>query len=229
MFSNQIITGDATQTLQTLPDGCVDLVVTDPPYLVKYRDRTGRSLANDDNAAGVLPVFPELWRVMAPDSVCILFCGWSAIAQFSAAWEGAGFQTRGHIVWTKDYTSRARHVQYRHESAWLLVKGNPKPSQKPLPDVMQWHYSGNRSHPTEKSVEIITPLIRAFSKPGDLVLDPFLGSGTTAVSAALAGRRYLGVELEERYCDLARKRLSGVARFRGADDKAANETGGLAA
>ncbi len=48
---------------------------------------------------------------------------------------------------------------------------------------MQWHYSGNRKHPAEKSVEIITPLIRAFSNPGDLVLDPFLGSGTTDIAA----------------------------------------------
>ena len=206
-------------------DSSIDLIVTDPPYLVNYRDRAGRSLANDDNAAGVLPVFPELYRVLKPDSYCVLFCGWSAIAQFSAAWEAAGFKTIGHIVWAKGYTSRARHLQYRHESAWLLAKGRPRPPREPLPDVMRWHYSGNKSHPTEKAVEVIAPLIRAFSTPGDTVLDPFLGSGTTAVAAALAGRRYLGVELEERYCDLARNRLAGVARFRGGTP---NE-GGLAA
>ena len=85
--------------------------------------------------------------------------------------------------------------------------------QSPLPDVMDWVYSGNRSHPTEKAVEIITPLVERFSRPGGLVLDPFLGSGTTAVAAALAGRGYIGVELEERYCTLARNRLSGVERF----------------
>ena len=215
MFCNEILHGDATETLTQLPDHHADLIVTDPPYLVNYRDRSGRSLANDDNAAGVLPVFPELWRVLKPDSYCVLFCGWSAIAQFSAAWEAAGFKTVGHIVWAKGYTSSARHLQYRHESAWLLAKGRPKAPSQPLPDVMRWHYSGNRSHPTEKAVKVIAPLVRAFSQPGDLVLDPFLGSGTTAVAAALAGRRYLGIELEERYCALARKRVAGAARFHG--------------
>lgn len=212
MFSNEIHQGDATQTLAQVPDHHADLIVTDPPYLVNYRDRTGRSLANDDNAGGVLPVFPELWRVLKPDSYCVLFCGWSAIGQFSAAWEAAGFKSVGHIVWAKGYTSSARHLQYRHESAWLLAKGCPKAPTKPLPDVMRWTYSGNRSHPTEKAVEVIAPLVRAFSQLGDLVLDPFLGSGTTAVAAALAARRYLGVELEERYCELARKRVAGAAR-----------------
>lgn len=225
MFCNEILQGDATQKLFQLPEHHADLIVTDPPYLVNYKDRTGRSLANDDNAAGVLPVFPELWRVLKPDSYCVLFCGWSAIAQFSAAWEAAGFKTVGHIVWAKSYTSSARHLQYRHESAWLLAKGHPKAPSQPLPDVMRWQYSGNRSHPTEKAVEVIAPLVRTFSQQGDLVLDPFLGSGATAVAAALAGRRYLGIELEERYCTLARKRVAGAARFHGNTAKEA----GLAA
>ncbi|MEM9764278.1 MAG: DNA methyltransferase [Pseudomonadota bacterium] len=221
MQNNTIICGDAAATLKTLPENSVDLIVTDPPYLCNYRDREGRRVRNDDNAGGVLPVFPELFRVLRPGSYCALFCGWSAIAAFSGAWEAAGFRTLGHIVWHKRYASAARHVQYRHESAWLLAKGNPRPPGDPLPDVLDWTYSGNRNHPTEKAVEVIAPLVRAFSQPGDLVLDPFLGSGTTAVAAALAGRRSIGVELEERYCALARKRLAGVERFRADAERAA--------
>ena len=96
--------------------------------------------------------------------------------------------------------------------AFLLAKGNPNPPQNPLPDVQRWSYTGNKSHPTEKAVSIISPLIESFSKPGDLVLAPFSGSGTTAVAAALLGRRYLGIELERRYCELARRRLAGIER-----------------
>lgn len=214
MKFNEIIHGEAATTLKTFATGSVDLIVTDPPYLCRYRDRYGRTVANDDHAGGVLPVFPELYRVLKPGGYCVLFCGWNAIAGFSGAWDQAGLRTCGHIIWPKPYTSRARHLQYRHESAWLLAKGNPTPPSEPLPDIQEWIYSGNRSHPTEKAVEIIVPLIRSFSKRGDVVLDPFLGSGTTAVAAALAGRRYIGVELEARYCDLARKRLAGSQRFR---------------
>lgn len=233
MTPNTIIHGEAAATLRNFPRASVDLVVTDAPYLCRYKDRTGRTVSNDDNASGVLPVLPHLFRVLTPDSYCVLFCGWNAIDQFSAAWMRAGFKAIGHIVWRKDYASSARHLQYRHESAWLLAKGRPAPPREPLPDVMDWTYSGNRLHPTEKAVEVIAPLIRAFSKPGDVVLDPFLGSGTTAVAAALQGRRYVGVELEERYCALAHKRLDGVVRFQGtrtAPKPATSQSaGGLAA
>ena len=78
---------------------------------------------------------------------------------------------------------------------------------------MDWVYSGNRRHPTEKAVEIIAPLIRCFSKPGDLVGDPFSGSGSTSVAAALSGRDYLGIDIDASHIATAKARLAGVARF----------------
>lgn len=80
----------------------------------------------------------------------------------------------------------------------------------PISDVQPWRYSGNHSHPTEKSVDTLRPLVEAFSKPGDTVLDPFSGSGSSLVAAALLGRNYVGIELEARYCELARRRLAGA-------------------
>jgi site-specific DNA-methyltransferase (adenine-specific) len=100
-----------------------------------------------------------------------------------------------------------------HEQAYVLAKGRPAFPDKPLDDVQPWQYTGNRAHPTEKAVSILVPLIESFSKPGDLVIDPFAGSGSTAVAAALADRRYCGIEIEESYCDLARKRLAGAQRY----------------
>lgn len=119
----------------------------------------------------------------------------------------------GHIVWQKDYSSSAGFLQYRHEQAYLLAKGNPDRPAKPIADVRAWEYTGNKAHPTEKAVSILTPLIEAFSKPGEIVLDPFSGSGSTAVAAALSGRRYIGIELEGRYCRHARTRLAGAAKY----------------
>lgn len=100
-----------------------------------------------------------------------------------------------------------------HESAYLLAKGRPRLPLNPLADVQRWEYTGNLAHPTEKAISVIMPLVEAFAPPGGIVLDPFSGSGSTLVAAALAGRRYLGVELKEKYCQLARKRLEGVERF----------------
>jgi DNA modification methylase len=210
---NQIVHGDCVQILKTLPGQSVDLVVTDPPYLVNYRDRSGRTIKNDSSNAGILAAFSDAYRVLKPHSFCVSFYGWNRVDEFFGAWRRAGFRPVGHIVWQKDYASSSGFLQYQHEQAYLLIKGRPERPGKPIADVRPWAYSGNRTHPTEKAVSILKPLIEAFSKPGEIVLDPFSGSGSTAVAAALSGRRYIGIELEDRYCREARTRLAGAAKY----------------
>ncbi|WP_250504681.1 DNA methyltransferase [Caballeronia sp. AZ7_KS35] len=209
---NQILQGDCLQILPTLPAASVNLVVTDPPYLVRYRDRSGRTIQNDSSPA-VLAAFSDAYRLLKPDSLCISFYGWNSVDAFFEKWRAAGFRPVGHIVWPKSYASSSRFTEARHEQAYILAKGNPPLPAKPLPDVQPWEYTGNRVHPTEKAVSVLTPLITAYSRPGDIVLDPFSGSGSTAVAAALSERRYLGIELDAAYCDHARQRLAGVARY----------------
>jgi site-specific DNA-methyltransferase (adenine-specific) len=212
-MTHRVLHGDCTQILKTLPDNSVDLVVTDPPYFVRYKDRSGRSIANDSDPASVLGAFTDVYRVLKPDTFCVSFYGWSAIGAFSEAWQAAGLRIVGHIVFHKNYASRSGVLNYRHEQAYVLAKGRPEKPAQPLDDVLAWEYSGNKLHPTEKAVGTLKPLIESFSKPGDLVLDPFAGSGSTLVATALSGRQALGIELEERYCTLAGKRLAGATRF----------------
>lgn len=209
---NKIYCGDSVSILRKFKTATVDLVFTDPPYLCNYRDRLGRTLRNDKNASGVMPVFDEVYRVLKNNSYCISFYGWSAIDKFAAKWSEVGFRTVGHFVWRKRYVSKSGFAQYRHESAFLLAKGRPDMPAHPISDVQEWEYSGNREHPTEKAVSVLKPLIKCFSKKGDVVLDPFSGSGSTSVAAAMLGRRYIGVELEARYCKLAQRRLSALQR-----------------
>lgn len=212
MLNQQVIQGDCKAVLQTLPNESVDFVLTDPPYLVRYKDRLGRSIANDDNSGSVLSAFTDLYRVLKPNTFCVSFYGWNSVAMFFEAWKRAGFAAVGHIVWHKGYASRRGFLNARHEQAYVLVKGYPGKPAQPLDDVQPWEYSGNVVHPTEKAVSVLQPLIRSFSRPGDLVLDPFSGSGSTLVAAALSGRRYFGIDLETKYVELARRRVAGVER-----------------
>lgn len=108
----------------------------------------------------------------------------------------------------KRYASTSRFLAYHHEQAYLLVKGRPPPPLRPLPDVIDWHYTGNRLHPTQKSVRILTPLIESFSPPSGLVLDPFCGSGSTLAAARRCGRDFLGIELDSTHYRTARQRLT---------------------
>jgi adenine-specific DNA-methyltransferase len=89
----------------------------------------------------------------------------------------------------------------------LLAKGNPSQPAQRIPDVLEWKYSGNKLHPTQKPLCVLTPLIQTFSRPSDIVLDPFCGSGSTLVAARELGRRYIGIELSKTYFELAEQRL----------------------
>ena len=214
-IENEIVQGDCLTVLSTLPNECVDLVVTDPPYLARFRDRNGRTLANDDNPAAVVGAYSQLYRVLKQNTFCLTFYGYPRLRDFVKAWTEAGFDTVGHVVWPKPYASSQRFVSVQHESAYLLAKGRPGKPTNPLASVQRtWRYTGNKVHPTEKAVEVLRPLIETLSRPGDLVLDPFSGSGSTSVAAAMAGRRYLGIELEARYCDYARSRLATLRSHR---------------
>lgn len=112
-------------------------------------------------------------------------------------------------MFPKPYASSTRFLKYQHESAHLLVKGNPRQPEKPIGDVIPWEYTGNRLHPTQKPVSALAPLIEAFSRPEDMVLDPFSGSGSSLMAAKMLGRSYIGIELDPGYHALAVKRLQG--------------------
>ncbi|WP_252151279.1 DNA methyltransferase, partial [Escherichia coli] len=149
---SRFIQGDCVRVMATFPDNAVDFILTDPPYLVGFRDRSGRTIAGDVNDDWLQPASNEMYRVLKKNALMVSFYGWNRIDRFMAAWKRAGFSVVGHLVFTKNYTSKSAYVAYRHECAYILAKGRPALPQKPLPDVLGWKYSGNRHHPTEKPV-----------------------------------------------------------------------------
>ena len=209
---SRFIQGHCVQIMAGFPDNAVDFILTDPPYLVGFRDRQGRTIAGDVTDEWLQPACNEMYRVLKKNALMVSFYGWNRADRFIAAWKAAGFSIVGHFVFTKTYTSKSAYVGYTHECAYILAKGRPLLPQKPLPDVQSWKYSGNRHHPTEKPVTSLQPIIESFTAPGAIVLDPFAGSGSTCVAALKAGRRYIGIELLEQYHKAGRERLATVLR-----------------
>jgi DNA modification methylase len=202
-----ILLGDCCLVMQHFPSDSIDLVLTDPPYLINYQSRDGRTIAGDTNDAWLCPAFSEAYRVLKAGGFCISFYGWSKAERYLAAWREAGFRPVGHLVWIKSYVSGSAFLQYRHEQAYLLAKGRVERPLSPISDVQYWKYTGNRLHPTQKPVQGLMRIIRAFSSPDDVVLDPFCGSGSVPLAAKLSGRRYIGIELRQDYSEVAQKRL----------------------
>jgi site-specific DNA-methyltransferase (adenine-specific) len=207
-LTDTIIHGNCIEVMGNMPAETVDFILTDPPYLARYTSRDRQTVLNDDNATWLPHSFDRMYRVLKGNAFAISFYGWPKVDLFFAAWKSAGFRIGGHIIFRKRYASKSAFFQYRHECAYLLLKGNPPTPAFPLPDVMDWKYTGNKLHPTQKSTHILKPLIETFTAPGDLVLDPFTGSGSTCAAAQLTGRRYIGIELDSTHHQTATNRLA---------------------
>jgi hypothetical protein len=119
---NTVITGDCIEVMAAMPAASVDMVLTDPPYVCDYRDRSGRTVANDNRTDWLEPAFAEIARVMKPDTLCISFYGWTAVDSFMAAWRAAGLRPVAHLVFCKDYASRSGYFQARHETPTSLPR-----------------------------------------------------------------------------------------------------------
>jgi site-specific DNA-methyltransferase (adenine-specific) len=210
-FANSITHGNCIQIMRQMPVNSVDFILTDPPYLVNYCDRNGRTIRNDANADWLKPAMREAYRVLKHDHLAVMFYGWSKIDAFFEAWKETGFRPVGHIVFRKTYGSKSRFLSYHHEQAYLLAKGNPALPRNPVADVIDMPYSGNKLHPTQKPVTALAPLIRSLTLPGEIILDPFAGSGSSCAGAFLMGRKYIGVELDQEHFYEAVARMERVA------------------
>jgi hypothetical protein len=203
--------GDCVELMHQMPAASVDFILTDPPYLVRYQSRDGRTIPNDADDRWLKPAFAEAYRLLRWDRFCVCFYSWSKADKFIAAWRAARFRPVGHLVFRKSYASNTRFLRYQHEQAYLLAKGAPSCPEHPIPDVLEMRYTGNHLHPTQKPVSALLPLIETFSEEGDLVLDPFCGSGSTLVAARELRRHFIGIELDTTYHAFATQRLAGAA------------------
>ena len=221
MRLNYIDNCDCLEGLKEVPDKSVDLIVTDPPYLISYatsrrKDKTHdfcSVIANDNNPDLIRDVLRECHRVLKPDSAAYVFCSAKTLDTFKSFAAAAGFVLKNTIVWVKNnWTAGDLKAQYgqQYEPLLLLNKGRAPIRGKRITDVWMFDRVAGKAqvHQNQKPVELITQCIEKHSKPGDTVLDPFMGSGTTAVACLRTGRNYIGFELDERYHAIAMQRIA---------------------
>jgi DNA modification methylase len=208
---NTVLHGDCVEIMRGMQPGSVDFVITDPPYITRYCDRSGRCVANDDNRRWLKPAFVQMHRLLKSAAFCVSFYGWNKADLFIDAWRSAGFRIGGHLVFRKKYPSATRFLRYQHEQAYLLVKGEPSPPAQPIPDVIEFPYTGNKLHPTQKPIAALKPLIAAFCPPQGTVLDPFAGSGSALAAAKELGRQFIGIEIDPQHHRTASARLGQPA------------------
>ncbi len=203
---NKIYCIDAIKGLKQLPNNSIDLVLTDPPYGLNKK-----GIINDEDLRFYFEMLPECYRVLKKDSFFITFFSTKFIPKI---FENNPFKYFWQIVLYSPNSSVRSPIGYtKFMSVFIFKKGNPKMKKQnkdifmDTPGRMVEPLEGFIDHPTPKPTKFIKELLKMFSKEKDLVLDPFIGSGSTAVSCKDLKRNFIGFEIEKKYFNLAVKRL----------------------
>jgi len=211
-FINKIIQGDCLEIMKQIPDKSIDLVLTDPPYGIEaggllkagYKHKS-ETMATNRNDYGV-----SAWDVRTPTKE--LFEEILRVSKEQVIFGGQYFTDklppRGKwIIWDKKVEDKYQNSFSDCELAWTSKNGATKIIRYLWHGMIQDNMLAKdlRQHPTQKPIEVIRRIIQMFE--GDTILDPFLGSGTTAVACKQLGRKYIGIEISEKYCEIANQRL----------------------
>ena len=207
---------DCLRVLPELPAESIDFVLTDPPYLVGYRGRWDgdrRIIVGDEDPAWLAPAFSEIFRVMKKDTFCVSFYGWPHADVFVGLWKKLGFRLVSHLAFVKNVWGLGRFTRGQHETAYLLAKGHPSVPECPISDTIEWEREQDAFHPNQKPVSSLYPLIASYAPEHGLLLDPFLGSGSSLRAAKDFDLAAIGIEIEERYCRYAANRMAQEILF----------------
>ena len=207
MELNKIYNMDCFEGMKLLEDNSVDLVLTDPPYGINYysgyykKGNPHKPIENDDTL--FIPI-DKLWRVLKPTGAMFIF--------YSHKVPLIDKRIRNIIIWVKNNWSAGdlyKDFGNQYECIAYMPKEKFKIHSKRYSNVWKFDRisAGNLLHPTQKPESIIRRLIKIATETGDLVLDCFMGSGTTAVACKQLGRNFIGFEISEEYCKIANKRL----------------------
>lgn len=215
--------GDATEWLCALPSGSVDLVVTDPAYesLEKHRARgtTTRLKVSGGSSNQWFPIFPNdrfpvffaaVWRVLKRDTHFYMMCDQETAFFVKPLAEAVGFKFWKPLVWDKCSIGMGYHYRARYELVLFFEKGKRRLNDLGIADVIAFPRVRD-GYPTEKPVDLSTVLIEQSTRPGEIVVDPFMGSGSVGVAALQHKRRFLGCDIADDSLVIAQPRLEGVA------------------
>ena len=248
---NQIFNQDCVSGMKIIPDGIVDLVITDPPFAIDFKAKRANYNRTDsrvlegyneilqkDYYRFTLDWMQECFRTLKDSGSMYVFSGWNNLKDILNAIDKVGFITVNHIIWKYQFgvVTKRRYVTSHYHCLFLCKNDKQRKffpygrfgkdeknergrslhykDKEDVWEIKREYWTGQEKTPTKLPAEIIKKILEYSSEPGDLVLDPFLGSGQTAIVSRLCGRKFLGFELVRDYYDFICKRLeSGSYRL----------------
>lgn len=222
---NRIYNMDCIAGMKQIPDESIDLIVTDPPYKVMQKgtsgtmsgyivsDLTKKGKIFNHNDIDIDDYLPEFFRILKPRGHCYIMCNNFNLPHFFDVVNKSDFHFTKLLVWDKKTKICGRYYMGQVEHIFFLRKGADKQINDCgvsdlmfYPNIKDKNEDGSNIHNSQKPVGLMQTLIECSSLENEVVLDPFMGSGTTAVAAASCKRRFIGFELDAEYCRISNER-----------------------
>ena len=222
----KLINGNCLDTLKYIPNESIDLIVTDPPYPTTSRGNAGNSggmLQKDINKKGKVFTYnninckeyaPEFYRLLKDGSHCYVMTNHINLIDMLNTFTDVGFHFIKSLIWNKGNKIMGQYYMSQYEYILFFRKGKGKKinncgtsdilsiSNKKTKDK-----DGKNIHDTEKPVELMEVLVNNSSQENELVLDPFMGVGSTGIACIKNKRNFIGIEIDKNYFNIAKSRL----------------------
>lgn len=226
---DNIYCGDAIRLMEDIPDNIIDLIITDPPFGIDFKakrsnyNRTIQNVIEGYNEILKRNYFEftlnwmrEAYRILKITGSMYVFSGWTNLKDILNALDKVGFITINHIIWKyqfgvftrKKFVTSHYHILFvvKDKKRYKFNKIEHYPEDVWI--IKREYWTGKLKTPTKLPVELVKKIILYSSNEKEIVFDPFLGSGTVAVSAKMLNRHYLGFEIVKDYFELAKNRIS---------------------
>lgn len=220
---NKILHSDCVKLLKDFPDNSVDLILTDPPYGINFISNKAikkrfEKIINDDNLDFFEPFVKEAYRIIKNNSCLYIFCRFDNYPLFYDVLKKHGFKVKNLLVWEKSKAlgglgDMEASFLVNYEFIILAMKGRRLLFQGRIGDQFglikdtSINNPMKLEYPTQKPISLLRKLISLSSKEGDVVLDCFMGSGSTILAAKQTKRNYIGIDIDKKAVDLANKKL----------------------
>ncbi|EFW37153.1 DNA-methyltransferase [Treponema phagedenis] len=209
----ELLHGDCLDFLPKIPDESIQSIITDPPYFLGMTHNSQKGCFND--LAICKPFYEKLFkeykRILKPDGCIYFFCDWRSYAFYYPLLDSV-MQVKNLLVWKKHGRPSLNVYGSGHEL--IMFSGKIKKSYitNIIDDVASFNIgarktNGEKIHPTQKPIELMEKFIFDSTDEGDVVLDSFMGSGTTGIACLNTNRRFIGMEIDDNYFNIAKNRL----------------------
>lgn len=229
MSDIKLYQGDCLEIMKDMPDESVDCIITDPPYKMNHSTggctnigmknkwqgniKAGNTVMNFDLSIKFSDWLPEVYRVLKQSGHCYIFCNDKNMQELLNESTKVGFRESNILIWIKNNACPNRYYMKNCEFILFLYKGKAKPinNMGSKAGIQINNINGkDKLHPTEKPVELLKQFVLNSTYDDGIVLDPFMGSGSTGVAAKNLNRDFIGIELDKHYFAIAQERIENT-------------------